>query len=483
METTLTTKPINLEVETDFLVSLLKNGDEIDHILSLGINEDHFLNPKNKIIAKSALKLLYEIEENSVKASLLKDYVNRDQGTGNVFRHEKELDDYITKLYLIDISKKDTLVLLAQSLLKTSQENVLKLEYNQMLSDGEINDGKLAKLQGLVDRLRTSKVDYSFISQAEAITMEIKNIEKKIEDARNGIKNEDGLLVLIPSLDSLLGGLLPGQLVVIASRPGVGKTTFASNAIINIANKHPLKNIVLFSLEMSVQEIAGKIACIDLDLNQSELKQGTITQNALNKIRAYIEEEKGKNIFYCENKNITAHEISALCKKLNNDLTSKGREPLSMIVIDYIQLISSPKSNNSTRENQVSEISRRLKILAGELKCPIIALSQVNRLVEQRKERKHFLSDLRESGSIEQDADIVVFLTETEDRDSGKIVVDVAKNRSGTVGSVTISFDRSKGTFRPLSPDEGVTATVTSKGTSYTKKKKDTLPDYFDREF
>ncbi len=237
-------------------------------------------------------------------------------------------------------------------------------------------------------------------------------------------------------LDRQLTGLNKSDLILVAARPGMGKTAFALNLALNGA-KASQKDVVVFQLEMSRDQLASRFLSSQAMVDSQKLKTGSLNQddwmkiarasNVLSKLRIYVD----------DNPAITVAEIKAKCRRLGDGL--------GMIVIDYIQLMQSGGKRNENRVQEVAEISRSLKIMAKELNVPVVCLSQLSRAAENRADKRPMLSDLRESGAIEQDADIVMFIyrddyydAESEDKNIAEIII--AKNRHGSTGTTTLQW-------------------------------------------
>ena len=237
-------------------------------------------------------------------------------------------------------------------------------------------------------------------------------------------------------LDDLTNGLHPGQLVIVAARPGVGKSTLA----LDLARAASIKNgltSVIFSLEMSQIEITMRLLSAEAGVPLSHIRGGRMSDQDWNRVSAKMGQVSEAPMFIDDSPNMTMMEIRAKARRL------KQRHDLKMIVIDYIQLMTSGKKVES-RQVEVSEFSRQLKLLAKELEVPVVALSQLNRGPEQRTDKRPQLSDLRESGSIEQDADVVILLHRDDyyDKESpraGEADFIVAKHRNGPTDTVTVA--------------------------------------------
>lgn len=238
-------------------------------------------------------------------------------------------------------------------------------------------------------------------------------------------------------LDRMTSGFQDSDLIIVAARPSVGKTTFALNISQHAAIREK-KKVALFSLEMSGEQQTLKMMSAEKMIDANRIRTGFLREEDWKKAALAVGELAETNIFVDDSASITVSEIMNKCRRLKNKVG------LDMIVIDYLQLISGDRQGEN-RQQEVSEISRKLKQLARELNVPIIALSQLSRAVEQRQDKRPMLSDLRESGSIEQDADIVAFLYRDDyyDRETEKpniIEIIIAKQRNGPVGTVELVF-------------------------------------------
>ncbi len=247
----------------------------------------------------------------------------------------------------------------------------------------------------------------------------------------------------------MLTGLPPGALVVVAARPSVGKSSFALDIARTAAIKQG-KNVAVFSLEMTKQEIMDRTVAGYLGVDAWRLKKGGLSQEDFGRMGVLFDELKKHPLYLDDDPDTT---ISNIRSKARRQQMEHG---LDLLIIDYLQLIeTTDRASGENRTQQVSHISRNLKNLARELGCPIIALSQLSRSTEQRNPPIPILSDLRDSGSIEQDADIVLMLyredMHTEDcANPGETDVYVRKNRNGPVGRATLFFDAAKMSFRDI---------------------------------
>lgn len=270
---------------------------------------------------------------------------------------------------------------------------------------------------------------------------------KDLEDAQRKKGEIAGLPTGFIDLDRMLLGLQPGQLVVLAARPGVGKTSFAMTMAVNASKASGLP-VAIFSLEMLAPELSMRILSSEASVDSMRLKTKNLLDTDLRNISKALKDLSQLPIYINDSADITLIDIKSQCRKI------KAEHGLGLIMIDYLQLMNS-HSKVLSREQQISEISRGLKNLAKELECPIIALSQLNRAVESRQDRRPLISDLRESGSIEQDADIVCLIYRDEmynpdTKDKGIAEIIIAKNRSGERGTVKLAWIGAQTKFASL---------------------------------
>ncbi|KXH80598.1 replicative DNA helicase [Sporosarcina sp. HYO08] len=246
-------------------------------------------------------------------------------------------------------------------------------------------------------------------------------------------------------LDRITAGFQRNDLIIVAARPSVGKTAFALNVAQNVATKTD-ENVAIFSLEMGAEQLVMRMLCAEGNIDAQVLRTGSLEAEDWRKLTMAMGSLSNAGIFIDDTPGIRINEIRSKCRRLQQE------HGLGMIMIDYLQLIMGSGRSGENRQQEVSEISRSLKALARELKVPVIALSQLSRGVEQRQDKRPMMSDLRESGSIEQDADIVSFLyredyydKETENQNMIEIII--AKQRNGPTGTVTLAFAKEYNKF------------------------------------
>ncbi|MCD6361236.1 MAG: replicative DNA helicase, partial [Armatimonadetes bacterium] len=257
------------------------------------------------------------------------------------------------------------------------------------------------------------------------------------------IHDREGRISGIPTgyykLDDLTGGFQTGEFIVIAGRPSMGKTSFALSILGNVAvseEEEPIP-VALFSLEMAAQQIAQNLLCAHARISSHKLRTGQIPNEDLTRLSLGADSLSKAPIFIDDTSGISVIELRAKARRL------KAQHNIGLVIVDYMQLMEGPRAEN--RQQQISQISRGLKALARELNVPVVALSQLNRAVETREGHKPRMSDLRESGAIEQDADVVILLHREEyynpmDSNKGIVDVNVVKQRNGPTGSFKLQF-------------------------------------------
>lgn len=290
-----------------------------------------------------------------------------------------------------------------------------------------------------------------FLTIGEVLNQTIANIDQLYQN------NEaiTGLPTGYLALDKMTAGLQPDELIILAARPAVGKTAFALNIAQNVGTKTD-KSVAIFSLEMGAESLVNRMLCAEGSIDAGHLRTGQLSDEEWQNLVIAMGSLSRAQIYIDDTPGIKITEIRAKCRKL-----AQEKQNLGLILIDYLQLIEGTGKEN--RQQEVSDISRQLKKLAKELHVPVIALSQLSRGVEQRQDKRPVLSDIRESGSIEQDADIVAFLyredyyehgEKDEEESSGKdniVEVIIEKNRSGARGTVELLFIKEYNKFSSIS--------------------------------
>lgn len=297
----------------------------------------------------------------------------------------------------------------------------------------------LDNAESLIAKVTSGSQNGSIYSLGDALSLAISSITSVAA-------NPDLLLKTgYFQLDSILNGVRSGDMVVIAGRPSMGKSAFALNIAQKVCEQG--KRVALFSLEMSKEQLSQRFLSMKSGVDNNKIRSSNLSDDDWDRMLEAANVLHGFDMYMDDTAGITVSEIRAKCRRLM---------PLDLVIVDYMQLMTSPTGNkNSTREQEVSHISRSMKVLAREFNCPVIALSQLSRSPEQRQNKRPMLSDLRESGSIEQDSDMVLLLYRddyyNEETDHANIVeVNVAKNRNGGTGTVNLFFRKELGQFRDL---------------------------------
>lgn len=278
-------------------------------------------------------------------------------------------------------------------------------------------------------------------SEFKKIQQVIEKVHRDLEQLSKTKGEITGLATGYSDLDRITTGLHPNELIIIAARPGVGKTAFALNVAMNAARKGD-KTVAFFTLEMSAEQLLMRMFATEGKLDLTKLKRGNLENQDWRKVEEAMIKLGDMNVFIDDTAGISVGEIRAKCRKL-----ASSPNGLDLVVIDYLTIIQGSSKYAGNRQQEVSEISRSLKTMALELGVPVIALAQLSRNVEGRKDQRPILSDLRESGAIEQDADIVSFLyredygkyEETPDSDVELII---AKHRNGPTGTIDLLFQK-----------------------------------------
>ncbi|GAA0071863.1 replicative DNA helicase [Clostridium sardiniense] len=428
METTVNrTLPQSIEAEQSVIGSMIIDRSAIAQAAE-GLDEEDFYRDSHKVLFKSIIDMF--------KRDMAVDLVT-------VLEHLKATDTleraggvtYVTEItssvpttanlasYIQIVQEKSTL----RKLIKAST-SIIEESYNKQGEVENVLDAAEKRIFDIAEKRTTS--DFEPLNQV----LERGFIE--IERLFNNKGEITGVGSGFMDLDAKTSGFQKGDMVLIAARPSMGKTTFALNIAEHVALREG-KSVVVFSLEMSKEQLAYKLLCSEANVDMLKLRTGALDDKdweniaratgPLSKARIYIDDTAGVSVM----------EMRSKCRRL------KMEYGIDLILIDYLQLMSG--SSSESRQQEVSEISRSIKALAKEMECPVIALSQLSRAPEQRADHRPMLSDLRESGSIEQDADLVMFLyrdeyynKETEEKNVGECII--AKQRNGPVGTVKLAW-------------------------------------------
>lgn len=290
-----------------------------------------------------------------------------------------------------------------------------------------------------------------FAAAADSQASRLSHLSEAAEDAISGFASAaksggepQGALTGFHELDSIIGGMKAGELFVLAGRPGMGKTTLGLNVALSVAMRAP---VLFCSLEMSAPQLAGKVIASMSRQDLTRLSKGTASPGEVEKAIDAKLRSRGLPIWLLDDSLCSMDGISAKARQVQ----ALAKNKLGLIVVDYLQLMTGKRAKNESREQQISQISRQLKVMARDLGVPVLALAQLNRGVEQRENKRPLLSDLRDSGAIEQDADQVWFVYREgyyrSEADQKKTEVIVAKNRRGQTSTVYLGFEGAQSRF------------------------------------
>jgi len=469
--------PHNIEAEQALLGAILVNNDAFYRVSDF-LEPKHFFEPLHQTIYETAASL---IRMGKVATPVtLKTFLPADTDIGGmtVGQYLARLaaeattiinaQDYGRTVY--DMALRRDLIGIGEDMVNVAYEAPVDFAPRAQIEDAE---------RKLYELAESGRYDGGFQRFSQALTVAVDMAAKAFQ--RDG--KLSGIATGLRDLDTKMGGLQPSDLIVLAGRPGMGKTALATNIAFNVAQAHraevqpdgTMKSVNggvvgFFSCEMSAEQLATRIIAERTGIPSSSIRRGGITEADFEKIRDYSIELQSLPFYVDETGGLSISQLTARARRL------KRQKGLDLIVIDYIQLLSgSGKRGNDNRVQEVTEITTNLKALAKELNVPVIALSQLSRQVENRDDKRPQLSDLRESGSIEQDADVVMFVYREEyylankepragteeyakwqtemDLAHGKAEVIIGKQRHGPTGTVELHFEANVTRFGDLAPD------------------------------
>ena len=418
--------PNNFEAEKSLLGCILIDKEVSDRIVE-ELDEQAFYNDFNRLIYKGMIELKRRNE--NIDIITVNDLLEKEQSA-----NETTLQ-YLTSL--------------ADDIVSTSffneYANILRRDHtlrkvitacNSIIKDAYTSSDANAVLQNaeklIYDISKTfTKSDLTHIGEASGELL--KKIEAMIKD-KFAFR---GLHTGFKIFDRKTNGLQKGDLLVLAARPSVGKTSIALNFIANIVkNSKDSKNVAVFSLEMPAIQLAQRLIANIGSIKMSDISKGEILQDGSVNLWAAHQKLSDSKVYVDDSSLVKPGEILTKCRRLSSQIGG-----LDLILVDYLQLMSGESKNNDNRQQDISYISRMMKILAKEMNAPVIIISQMSRGIENRRDKTPKLSDLRESGAIEQDADIVAFLSrENDEEKDGAVILDIAKHRNGELFKVRLDW-------------------------------------------
>ncbi len=420
--------PHNLEAEQSTLGGMLLSEEAVAEVIEITSGADFYAS-KHELIYDAVVTLFGRGEPTDVIA--VTDQLNKN---GNLLKaggadYLHSLTSYVPTAANAGYYAK---IVADKAVLRRLIDAGTKIAQSGYESQGEVED-LVNQAQADIYRVASQNAKDDYVGLSDSLEDAI----RQIESAQNRGGDMTGIPTGFTDLDAYTHGLHPGQLIIVAARPAVGKSTFALDIARHAAVKHK-KATIFFSLEMGRAEIAMRMLSAESSIYLQSMRKGTVTEADWAKLASVRGSINDAPLFIDDSPNMSLVEIRAKCRRLAQQVD------LKMVVIDYIQLMSSGKKVES-RQQEVSEFSRALKLLAKELQIPVVALSQLNRQAEQSKDKRPEISHLRESGSLEQDADVVVLLHregiyERDHPRAGEADIILAKQRNGPTGTVVVAF-------------------------------------------
>lgn len=452
--------PQNNEAEQAVLGAVFISGDALVEAMEY-VTADDFYRKAHRLIFETMVELNERgegIDAVTLKSAL--DAQNQLEDIGGIGYLAELAEAVPTAANVVYYAKIVSEKAMLRRLIQTAQ-NIVAKGYAQDEDVTDILDTAEKEIMDVSERQNKA----GFKSISDVLTSSIEQIDKLYQNE----EDITGLSTGYRDLDKITAGLHEDELIILAARPGVGKTAFVLNIAQNIGTKTN-ENIAIFSLEMGAEQLVNRMLCAEGSIDANHLRTGQLDELEWQNLIVAMGSLSKANIYIDDTPGVKMAEIRAKCRRL-----AKEKGGVGLIVIDYLQLIEG--SGQENRQQEVSAISRQLKKLAKELRVPVIALSQLSRGVEQRQDKRPVLSDIRESGSIEQDADIVAFLyrddyyrdepgedgedgggqpaPDPENADVGEVEVIIEKNRAGARGTVKLLFVKTYNKFSSISYSQG----------------------------
>ena len=418
----------NEEAERSVLGAVMLNKDVLSEVLE-EVSADDFYNESHREIFKA----IWELYKNNTAVDMLtvceelkkRKALEMAGGRAYIATLTAEVPSTVNAVEYAKIVAEKAIL---RQMIKTS-EDITEKGYDAKMAAGEILDYAESGIFKIAQKRQ--KNDYAKIQDVLLTNIKIIDAAAQNKDKIVGIPTG------FKDIDEKTSGLQRSDLIIVAARPAMGKTAFA----LNIAQQSAVKagsSVIIFSLEMSKEQLGQRLLAMQARVEMQKLKQGDLDRKDWDRITMALDELNNTKIVIDDTPGISVMEMRNKCRRL------KAEQGLDLVVVDYLQLMSL-QGKTDNRQQEISTISRNLKLLAREMDCPVIVLSQLSRAPEQRQDHRPILSDLRESGSIEQDADIVIFLyrddyyNENTDK-PGVCEVNIAKHRSGPTDKVELTW-------------------------------------------
>ena len=430
--------PKDINAEAAVLSAMMLDNFAVAKSIEM-LDKDHFYRPSHKMIFENMIELFEENIEIDIITLIDKLKTNKQLEAVGGEAFVNELSDVVLSSANIEFHAN---IVLERALLRQLIETSGKIIEKCYASDEAVDD-IVDRAEQMIFNIAERPGKKAFESISEIIPATIKNIEETATSKKSVLGVPTGFM----DLDRKIGGFRPGQLIIIAARPAMGKTSLALNIASNAAVRYD-KKVGVYTMEMESDELLMRMLSSASEVSMDEMLKGYgMNEKKILRIAGAAEVLSEKEIYVDDSGSNTILDIRAKTRRLKAEL--KG---LDMIIIDYMQLMS-VKRNRENRQQEISEIYRNLKVLAKELSIPIVTLSQLNRGLESRDDKRPRLADLRESGAIEQDADVVLFIyrdevynEETEFPGVAEIIV--GKNRHGAIGKIELRFLKEFTSFR-----------------------------------
>ncbi len=436
--------PHSLEAEEAILGSLLIDPDAIFEVASF-LRPEAFYRSKNRRIYEAIISL----NENSTPIDLLT--------LNDELRRREQLEEVGGEGYLISLINAVPTSVNARSYGRLVEATALRRRMiNAAGTIAELAYSEAENIEVVIDKAERALFSISETRTTRDLTP-VKQIASDYYDRILELKELDTDVIGVPTgyidLDRLLGGLNKSDLIILASRPGMGKTSLQIGIALTAALRHS-KRIAMFNLEMSGEQLVQRMIAAETKIDSQRLRRGKLHEHEWPLFTEAIGRLSETRIFIDDTPSVTPLQLHTKCRRLH------AEHGLDLIMIDYLQLMQGSTSFGGNRVQEISEISRSLKGLARELDVPVLAAAQLSRAVEQRQDKHPLLSDLRDSGSIEQDADIVMFIyrdeyynADTTER-PGIAEIQIAKHRNGPTGTIDLYWHAQLASFRNLSHQE-----------------------------
>jgi replicative DNA helicase len=434
--------PQNLEAEQSVLGGIMIDSNALDRVIDI-ISEDDFYKAANKKVYQAVLGLHHRnqpVDLLTVTSALRDDGVL--DAVGGTSYIATVIDQTPSSANIISyaeiVKEKSTLRKLLESC-----NGIIEQAYDQGYED---LDKFLNEAESQIFAIAEKSKGAGLVPAGQIIKQSL----DRIEYLYNQKSSLTGIASGFTDLDKMTSGFQPGELIIIAARPSMGKTAFCLNIAQNVALREK-KSVAFFSLEMGQEQVMMRMLGSEARVNLSDLRVGRVSDSVWPKLISVASKFSEAPLYIDDTSGSSPYEIRAKCRRL------KAQKSLDLVIVDYLQIMDL-KAKVESRERAISEISRNMKALAKELKIPVIVLSQINRGVEGRTDRRPMLSDLRESGSIEQDADVVAMIYRDEyyDRENsdikGQAEIIIGKQRNGPTGAVKLAWLSHYGTFANLQP-------------------------------